>query len=154
MSPLLEGGSEVDIRRAIYKFLAEIFMRYSSSSQDATRGRVVLVIIFLLFCGLDATVYLTTPEEGLREVLSSTIIRQLWTVFLLGAMWFRHNWARYVLIGVLLVGAIFYIPLVMELMDLGIGIPPFLIVWMLVNLAVMVALIYLPAIRNLTYRRR
>lgn len=129
-------------------------MRYTSASRDATTGRIVLVIIFLLFGGLDAFVYLTTPEEQQRMVLSATIIRQLWTLALLGAMWCRKNWARYALIGLLFAGVIFFIPVCLELVDRGATIPPAVIAFVLANLAVMWALIYLPAIRNLTYPRR
>lgn len=129
--------------------------RYSSkpsSMKRETPGRIVLVIIFLLFLGLDFAVYSTTPEEQQRAFLGQIIIRQLWTFALLVAVWYGKNWARYMLIALLMLGGLFFIPIVMELIDHGLGIPPFAILWLLVNLAVMAAMIYLPAIRNLTYR--
>jgi hypothetical protein len=58
-----------------------------------------------------------------------------------------------VLIGLLLIGALFFIPITMELIDVGLGVPPFIIVFMLMNIAVIWALIYLPAIRSLTNRQ-
>ena len=129
--------------------------RYSSkqsSMKRETPGRIVLAVIFLLFLGLDAAVYFTTPEEQQRELLGQIIIRQLWTFALIAAGWCGQNWARYVLIALLMLGALFFIPVVMELIDLGLGISPFAILWLVVNLAVMAVMIYLPAIRNLTLR--
>lgn len=129
--------------------------RYNSPPsliKQETLGRAVLVVIFLLFLGLDGAMYFTTPEEQQHELLGQTIIRQLWTVALLAAIWFGQNWARYTLIALLLLGTLFFIPVVMELFDLGLGISPFAILWLVVNLAVMAAMIYLPAIRELTRR--
>jgi hypothetical protein len=130
--------------------------RYSSkpsAMKRETPGRIALVVIFLLFLGLDLGVYFTTPEEQQHELLGQTIVRQLWTFALLGAIWCGQNWARYVLIALLMLGALFFIPVVMELIDLGLGISPFAIFWIVVNLSVMAAMIYLPAIRDLTHRR-
>lgn len=129
--------------------------RYSSkpsSLRRETPGRIVLAVIFLLFLGLDGAVYFTTPEEQQRALLGQIIVRQLWTFALLAAVWFGKNWARYVLIALLMLSGLLFIPVVMELIDRGLGIPPFVILWLVVNLGVMAAMIYLPAIRNLTYR--
>lgn len=43
--------------------------------------------------------------------------------------------------------------MVMEPIDIGVGIPPFIIVFMLMNIAVIWSLIYLPAIRSLINRQ-
>jgi len=129
--------------------------RYNSKPsliKQETLGRAVLVVIFILFLGLDLGMYFTTPEEQRHALLGQTIIRQLWTVALLAAIWCGQNWARYTLIALLLLGTLFFIPVVMELFDLGLGISPFAILWLMVNLAVMAAMIYLPAIRELTRR--
>lgn len=130
--------------------------RYNSKPsliKQETLGRAVLVVIFLLFIGLDGAMYYTAPEEQQRELLGPTIIRQLWTVALLAAIWFGQNWARYTLIALLLLGSLFFIPIVMELFDRGLGVSPLAILWLVANFAVMAAMIYLPPIRELTIRR-
>ena len=54
----------------------------------------------------DAILYFGSPVSNRFHLLGSIITGTLWSAILLGGIWFRNNWCRYVLILFLMVSLI------------------------------------------------
>lgn len=68
---------------------------------SVVRARVMLVVIFLLFRGLDVW-YWIGPSSVPKERMSAILVGSgLWLSALLLAIWLRQKWARYIFIAVM-----------------------------------------------------
>lgn len=78
---------------------------HSSGSGSSKRAKLWLIGIWIVLEVLDTWVYLACPpmnDLSHRKVFGATLNSMLWQTVLLGAIWARQNWARYVLVFCLL----------------------------------------------------
>lgn len=68
------------------------------------RAKIGLAVIFLMLRALDVFLYTHLFNIGKPALLAALINNAVWTTVLLGAVWIRKNWARYVLIAFLFLG--------------------------------------------------
>lgn len=133
----------------------------SKGRGSSRRARLVLLAIFLVYCGLDAWLLWIAPPEARHDLLGSLILWLLGITGSLLAIWLRQNWARYVLC--LILGAMLVLSGIAVAQILQAGTPfvlllqvPFylhMLVKAVVNIVVIVAVVYLPWIRTLTLPR-
>ena len=129
--------------------------RRSHSSQGSDfRGRLWLILIFLALRGIEVVTYLLVPEENNSRLIGSIINNAIWSAALLTGIWYRQNWCRYILIGLLLVTVV---TLMIVLPDALVLLGDDLIVVLLAGItlayvAIVWVLISSPDIRRLTDR--
>jgi hypothetical protein len=121
--------------------------------ENARPGRIVLAVIFGVILAQNALTYFTLAKAEKAPGEAWIILSELWTTVLLVAIWYKANWARYVLGGacflVSVIGAVF-VPLLRN----GTSSPPaYLLAGVVVYFGIFLAITYLPAIRLLTRRR-
>jgi len=87
--------------------------RKSQNRGTSSRGRFLLVIMFLALRVADAVMYFGSPPGNERNMLSSILTSAIWTTALLVVIGYRKNWARYAL-GIILalgiLGSIIVLP--------------------------------------------
>ena len=71
-------------------------------------ARLTIVVIFLLLLGIQLAALRFMPVSCFTrpEMVAETFLSTLWTGTLLGAIWKRNDWARYLLIVALLLTAV------------------------------------------------
>ena len=69
---------------------------------SSRRGRLWLILIFFAMQGADAILYFGAPPSNRFHLLGSIITSTIWTTALLGGIWYRNNWCRYVLFFLLM----------------------------------------------------
>lgn len=79
---------------------------FEKRARNAVRVRLWLSAAILVLVFFEAGLYLVLPELKRSEFLAVLIIRPLWAVALLVAIWFRQRWARYALLGLLLLSVL------------------------------------------------
>lgn len=126
--------------------------KYPTNTGSDTKGRIALVVIFLVFRLVDILTFLSVPEEGREHILGNIFISFLWTTVCLVAIWMRKNWARYVLSVLLGLSVFFLFMIIPDMLSHGRTLPLILPISGAVNLIVIVVLIYLPSLRTLTER--
>ena len=121
--------------------------------ENARPGRIVLLVIFGIILAQNAFTYFTLGNAEKEIGQTWIILSELWTTVLLVALWYKANWARYLLAGacflVSVMGAIF-LP---HLRNGASSLPPYLLAGIVVYFAIFLTIAYLPAIRLLTRRR-
>jgi len=124
-----------------------------SHRANFTKGRTWLVVIFLLLRGIDCFAFLTLRDLHRQQMLILITLSTLWTTVLLSTIWFRKEWARYVMISLLLVmvGVAFILEVGFSDTVAGKTIPV-LGVYTTGQLAAALMLIFFPSIRKLTSR--
>lgn len=94
-------------------------------------GRVILAVIYLIYCGLYTTALATSPPSTHQQVLGVTVLIMIWTTVLLGALCFNQRWARYVFLGLIVASIALAIPFLWE--SLSRRIQPPAIIWALLG---------------------
>ena len=129
----------------------------SSSSHRSSRmirARIWLVLIWILLRVLDGAVIfgVEMPTNGKQRVIGAVLVGIVWSTTWLVAIGMRQNWARYILVINLLVGAVFDIAFLQSVFAL----PPTFTIVFVMNMGgkfvVALLLICLPDIKNLTER--
>ena len=126
-------------------------MRYRYST-NRSAGRIILTGIFVVYCVIYLLTIFSIPHPHNQQLIGSTIVTMLWTVVLFGAMWFGHNWARYIYLCILLLTIVLSIPMIFGVQAMDVPLPVSLWVLMAFHIGVFFMLIYSPAIRALTKR--
>ena len=89
--------------------------------RKASNGRFYVFLIFLWLRMIDAaTVYYLYPQLSVvykQYLVLSLVTTAVWTTGLLLAIWFRHNWARYLLVVSLLAAVVSILSLIPGLPD-------------------------------------
>ena len=84
--------------------------RVHKRHRKAFSGRFYIFFLFLWLRAIDAaTLYALYPRLAIvykRYLILSLVTTSVWTTGLLLAIWFRQNWAKYVLVGSLLLTVI------------------------------------------------
>jgi hypothetical protein len=80
--------------------------RKGRPSGNSARGRLFLVLIFLVLRLGDALVYFGGPSSAKSQLLAGVLTGALWTTALLAGVWFRQDWCRWALM-VALIACIF-----------------------------------------------
>ncbi len=123
-------------------------MSYSATKSKKT-GRLILASFYIVYCVIYTATILTIPAESNHQLVGSTIVTMLWTTVLFGAIWQGQNWARYILLALLVVTIAFSLPMFAEVESAGFHMPPMMWLLILVHVAVFFTLIYSSSIRAL-----
>ena len=119
----------------------------------ASRARIGLVVVFVLFRLLDFMALYGVPEELNRPVISSVITGSIWSTALLLGVWLRKSWARFILIalvGLATIGLIILFPILADYPAMT----PTLVCELLVNAGVFAWLTLSRDVRRLVSRDR
>ena len=57
-----------------------------------------MLVLFVVMEAMDFTLYFNAPAATQRQVLGFALVRLLWSIVCMGAMWQRQNWGRYLLV--------------------------------------------------------
>jgi len=133
----------------------------SKGRGSSKRARLVLLAIFLIYWALDGWLLWIVPPEARHGVLGILILWLLGISGALLAIWFRQNWARYVLcliLGAMLVLSGLAVAQVLQggtPFALLLQVPYYLhmLVKIAFNIVVILLVVYLPWIRTLTLPR-
>ncbi len=127
--------------------------KYPVERGSVGMGRIVLIVIFVVFRVVDLLTILSVPLERREHILGSMFVSLLWTTVFLIAIWMGQNWARYVLATLLAISIFFLAVFIPDILSNGGSLPFILPVSGLVNLIVIIVLIYLPSLQLMTKRR-
>jgi hypothetical protein len=83
--------------------------RKGQRSSRSKRGRLLLVAIFVAFRVSDALMFFAAGPHDKTQLVTSLITSAVWTTALLVAIAYRQNWARYILIFLLILGVAFFL---------------------------------------------
>lgn len=79
---------------------------FEKRARNAVRVRLWLTAMILVLVSFEIGLYCVLPELKRSEILAVLIVRPLWSVALLMAIWFRQRWARFALLGLLLLSVL------------------------------------------------
>lgn len=85
------------------------------SRGSAERGKLLLIAIFCVLRGIDALIYFGTPSGDKSRLVAALAVGAVWTTAILFGIWCRQNWARYVLIALVLLNIFGYVLLAPDL---------------------------------------
>lgn len=130
--------------------------RRKSHRQTFLRARIWLVVVFCVLFLPDLGTYLWWKGHNLQnasQVMGSVLVNLLWDLVLLGAMWMRMNWARYVMVTLLmlaLVGGICFLATLQILVNANAHLLMIMAFWFVTRVIGTMLLIFNPSIRKLT----
>ena len=119
----------------------------------ASRARIGLIVVFVLFRLLDFITLNDIPPELSRQLVSSVITSAIWTTALLIGIWLRKPWARLILIALLGLASVSIIILIPMIADYPAMMTP-LVSTLAVHAGVFGWLILSRDVRRLTSRER
>ena len=104
--------------------------------QQKRVGRVILLFIYVIYCGLYYLALQSAPDGTHEQVLGAVILTMIWTTVLFGALCMNQRWARYVFLGLTAFSIVLLIPFLWEIMSKSMRPPD--IVWGLLGFHVLV----------------
>jgi hypothetical protein len=120
-------------------------------------GRMWVAVIFCLLRVVDLLVYLSVGFYDIAGANQAVMVSALWTTSLLVGMWMRQGWARYILIGLMIIGVaagVFALADISVRAPDAMGNPAFgmAVVMVMIDAAILGMLIGLDSVRRLTNR--
>lgn len=117
--------------------------------QQKKIGRVILVVIYLIYVGIYAYALQTSASDTYQRLLGATVLNMLWTTVLFAALCCNQRWARYTFLALIAASVVLSIPLIWELRSRNITLPHSVWVILGFHLLVFATLSYSPFIKAL-----